>query len=95
MYFVYKFDLYSKYDWVLAIQPWRSSRWEYRGGEGRASCPSRGGGGAGDHDNDDDDAEVRFVTAGGSVKFLPGGVNFSIFTNFFVFFCWNSKKLRV
>ena len=22
------------------------------------------------HDNDDDDAEVRFVTAGGSVKFL-------------------------
>ena len=32
--------------------------------------------------------EVRFVTAvtaGGSVKFMPGGVNFSIFTHLFVF----------
>ena len=40
--------------------------------------------------------EVRFVpavTAGGSVKFLASGVNFSIFTHFFVFLSLKLLKL--
>ena len=41
-------------------------------------------------------AEVEFVSAvsaGGSVKFVDSGVNFSIFTHFFVFFLLKLLKL--
>jgi len=42
-------------------------------------------------------SEVEFVSAvsaGGSVKFVASGVNFSIFTHFFVFFLTKTVEIR-